>query len=57
VWIDVARGVHMRLGIYLFIYTKGLHVYIYVYAHRVHMRGYIFTYIQPRFTCVCAYIT
>jgi len=30
VWIDVARGVLMCVGIYLFIYTQGLHVYIYV---------------------------
>jgi len=41
VWIDVARGVHMCLGIHLFVYTQGLHVYIYVYVHRVHMCGYM----------------
>jgi len=57
VWIDVVRGVHMCLDIYLFIYTQGLHVYIYVYAHRVHMCGYMFTYMHPRFICVCVYIT
>jgi len=57
VWMDVARGVHMCLGIYLFIYTQGLHVYIYVYAHRVHMYEYMFPYMHPRFIRVCAYIT
>ena len=57
VWIDVVCGVHMGLDIYLLIYTQGLHVYIYVYAHRVHMCGYIFTYMHPRFICVCVYIT
>ena len=57
VWLDVSQGVHMCLDIYLFIYTQSLHVYSYVYAHRVHMCGYIFTYIHPRFICVCVYIT
>jgi len=57
VWIDVVRGVHMCLDIYVFIYAQGLHVHIYVYAHRVHMCGYMFTYVHPRFICVCVYIT
>jgi len=57
VWIDAARRAHMCLGIYLSLYTQGLHVYIYVYAHRVHKCGYIFTYIHPRFICACVYIT
>ena len=55
VWIDVSRGVHMCLDIYLFIYTQGLHVYIYVYAHRVHMCGYIYLriYTQGLYVYVC----
>jgi len=57
VWTDVARGVHMCLDIFFIIYTQGLHVYIYIHAHRVHTCRYVFTYMHPRFICVCVYIT
>jgi len=57
VWIDAACRVYMCLAIRLSGYTQGLHVYIYVYAHKVHTCWYIFTYVHPRFICVCVYIT
>jgi len=58
VWIDVTRGVHMCLGIYLlFIYIHAgfTCIYLRICAQRSHVWVYIYVYTPKVYMCMCVY--
>ena len=54
-WIDVVRGVHMCLGIFIYIYAGFACIYLRICVQSSHVWVYVYIYVPKVYMCLCIY--